>query len=184
MGKKLVTTNKLNRLVKNWIRPTFAEKVNVSDIVNDFTTTVANKVADARALKTLMDEILALNRNLQETNSRLLPHAIFSGSRDIMEGGIWSDTGFAEYTSLRFTLFFQGQIHVVWIRPLGDESLVHSISVSYNSSDGAQRILFGRIKFAGRYIETADFKMSWNLNPAEALTAGNVYVMEIIGFYY
>lgn len=66
MGKKVVTANKLNRLVQTWIKLTFATKVNVSDIVNDFTTTVSNKVADARALKTLMDKYNELNRNLEK----------------------------------------------------------------------------------------------------------------------
>lgn len=98
-----------------------------------------------------------------------------------MAGGVWSDVDFTKYASLRFTLFYQGQLHVAWVRTMGDDALYHSVSTSYNSSDGAHRNLFGRIKFSGRYIEAA-FKMSWNFNAAETVTAGNVYVMEILGY--
>lgn len=65
---KAISANKLKRFWVNGVLPiktSLASKVNTSDIVNNFTTTVANKVADARALKTLMDKINELNRNIQ-----------------------------------------------------------------------------------------------------------------------
>lgn len=70
---KVITTNLLNRFWKNGVLPiknTLSSKVNITDIVNNLTTTVANKALDARQGKALDDKIIALNRNLQETNTK------------------------------------------------------------------------------------------------------------------
>lgn len=65
---KVITTNLLNRFWKNGVKPikdSLSSKVNVTDIVNNLTTTVANKALDARQGKALDDKILELNRNLE-----------------------------------------------------------------------------------------------------------------------
>lgn len=65
---KVITTNLLNRFWKNGVKPikdSLSSKVNVSDIVNNLTTTAANKALDARQGKALKTEIDSLNSNLQ-----------------------------------------------------------------------------------------------------------------------
>lgn len=79
---------------------------------------------------------------------------------------------------------FQGQVGIVWIRPMSDDAIIHSFSMVFNSNDGAQRIIFGKIQFAGRYISVADFKVSYNLGTPGELGAGYIYVLEIKGFPY
>lgn len=64
---KVITTNLLNRFWKNGVKPikdSLSSKVNVSDIVNNLTTTAANKALDARQGKALKTEIDSLNSNL------------------------------------------------------------------------------------------------------------------------
>lgn len=64
---KVITTNLLNRFWKNGVKPikdSLSSKVNVSDIVNNLTTTAANKALDARQGKALNDKITTLNSNI------------------------------------------------------------------------------------------------------------------------
>lgn len=70
---KAVSANKLKRFWEKGVIPiknSLASKVNTSDIVNNFTTTVANKVADARAIKTLKDQLDTQNSTLAEVNRK------------------------------------------------------------------------------------------------------------------
>lgn len=122
--------------------------------------------------------IYFLNRNLQ-------PTVMFSGNRDIKQTGTWNDTlNFTNFASVRFTIRFQNQISVLWVRPMNDDTLIHTFSTAFYSNDGAFRILFGRLKFAGRYIERAEFKLSYNFGTPGDLGAGYIYVLEILGFKY
>lgn len=69
---KVITTNLLNRFWKNGVKPikdSLSSKVNVSDIVNNLTTTAANKALDARQGKALNDKITTLNSNLSQGGS-------------------------------------------------------------------------------------------------------------------
>lgn len=69
---KVITTNLLNRFWKNGVKPikdSLSSKVNVSDIVNNLTTTAANKALDARQGKALKTEIDSLNSNYQNLNN-------------------------------------------------------------------------------------------------------------------
>lgn len=81
---KVITTNLLNRFWKNGVKPikdSLSSKVNVTDIVNNLTTTVANKALDARQGKALDDKILELNRNsLRNTTTVYLEGAEQTGS--------------------------------------------------------------------------------------------------------
>lgn len=117
-------------------------------------------------------------------DKRLSPKTIFSGNRDIREAGMWNQTyAFTEYTTVRITYEFQEQYAVMWLRPCND-NIIHTFSSAFYSNDGATRLLFGRIKFKGRYIERAVFKMSHNFGTPQDLGAGHVYIIEIKGFHY
>lgn len=154
-------------------------------IVNNATTTVANTVLDGRMGKTLMDRIEQLNRNIESTNNRLGIYPIFSGNRSINEAGIWNESiNFSDYSTVRITFIFQGQVGSAYVRPMHDDNLTHSVCCGFNSSDGATRILLGRLKFAGRYITTAEFKMSYNIGVATAVDASLIKVVDIVGFNY
>lgn len=99
--------------------------------------------------------------------------------------GAWHNSyAFKNFTALRFTISFQGQLSVVWIRPMSDDTIIHSFPMIFNSNDGATRILFGKVKFDGRYISVADFKASYNLGTPSELGTGYIYVLEIKGFRY
>lgn len=78
---KVITTNLLNRFWKNGVKPikdSLSSKVNVSDIVNNLTTTAANKALDARQGKALKTEIDSLNSNLSQ-------------------GGVDNDVGYSKF---------------------------------------------------------------------------------------
>ncbi|MDU7707495.1 MAG: phage tail spike protein [Clostridium sp.] len=122
---------------------------------------------------------------IDELNRNLQPTVMFSGNRDIKQTGTWNDTlNFTNFASVRFTIRFQNQISVLWVRPMNDDTLIHTFSTAFYSNDGAFRILFGRLKFAGRYIERAEFKLSYNFGTPGDLGAGYIYVLEILGFKY
>lgn len=153
-------------------------------VVNNATTTAANTVLDGRMGKTLGDRIDELNRNMQSTNTQLIPKTIFTGSRDINDKNIWNDTlSFADFSTVRFTFSFQNQVGIFDVRPMHDDNLVHAVSYGFNSNDDVARLLFGRIKFSGRYITKAEFKLSYGLAKPEAITSG-IYVVNIVGFNY
>ena len=61
---KVITTNLLNRLWVNGIKPIKDGKIDISAIVNNLTTTAANKVLDARQGKILADKYDDLNSNI------------------------------------------------------------------------------------------------------------------------
>lgn len=131
--------------------------------------------------KNTLDE---LNRNMQSTNTQLIPKTIFTGSRDINDKNIWNDTlSFADFSTVRFTFSFQNQVGIFDVRPMHDDNLVHAVSYGFNSNDDVARLLFGRIKFSGRYITKAEFKLSYGLAKPEAITSG-IYVVNIVGFNY
>ena len=74
---KVITTNLLNRFWKNGVKPikdSLSSKVNVSDIVNNLTTTAANKALDARQGKALKTEIDSLNSNWEKLGGLRFDH--------------------------------------------------------------------------------------------------------------
>lgn len=69
---KLVTTNLLDRLWKNGVKPiltSLGNKIDTSKIVNNMMTTVAGYVADARIAKILHDKDVELENAINEINS-------------------------------------------------------------------------------------------------------------------
>lgn len=86
---KVITTNLLNRFWKNGVKPikdSLPNKVNVSDIVNNLTTTVANKALDARQGKSLNDKITTLNSNLNAANFNLIVSTYYPATNVIVSG--------------------------------------------------------------------------------------------------
>ncbi len=86
---KVITTNLLNRFWKNGVKPikdSLSSKVNVSDIVNNLTTTAANKALDARQGKALNDKITTLNSNLNVANFTLTNSTYYPVTNVIASG--------------------------------------------------------------------------------------------------
>lgn len=128
--------------------------------------------------------VFSLNRNMQSTNTQLIPKTIFTGNRDINDKNIWNDTlSFADFSTVRFTFLFQNQVGIFDVRPMHEDNLVHAVSYGFNSNDDVARLLFGRIKFSGRYITKAEFKLSYGLAKPEVITSG-IHVVNIVGFNY
>lgn len=88
---KVITTNLLNRFWKNGVKPikdSLSSKVNVSDIVNNLTTTAANKALDARQGKALKTEIDSLNSNLNAANFTLTNSTYYPTTSVIVSGRV------------------------------------------------------------------------------------------------
>lgn len=81
---KVITTNLLNKFWKDGVLPIKNGKINVTDIVNNLTTTAANKVLDARQGKALADKYDQLNRNYTALNTRV---AGFNSTRLYISSG-------------------------------------------------------------------------------------------------
>lgn len=82
---KVITTNLLNRFWKNGVKPikdSLSSKVNTSDILNNLTTTVANKALDARQGKALNDKITSLNSNLEKLGGLKFDHQFIPSVTD------------------------------------------------------------------------------------------------------
>lgn len=121
---------------------------------------------------------------MQSTNTQLIPKTIFTGDRDINDKNVWNDTlSFADFSTVRFTFSFQNQVGIFDVRPMHDDNIVHAVSYGFNSNDDVARLLFGRIKFSGRYITKAEFKLSYGLAKPEVITSG-IHVVNIVGFNY
>lgn len=91
---KVITTNLLNRFWKNGVKPVkdaLATKFNLSDVINNLTTTVSGKALDARQGKVLKDLYDELNGKLKVLKTEYIAVNSFESS-----SSLYSDIDFGK----------------------------------------------------------------------------------------
>lgn len=101
-------------------------------------------------------------------------------------GNLWNpDYAFSDFTKISMCMVFQGILHVCDFYPVrgSDETNIrHGFSWNDYSTDGARRIIAGKLSFSGRYINYKDLSMSYNLGAWQALDASYITITKIIGY--